>query len=448
MDRAIVMKCPLGLLQKVSCAVGFLVFLLLTKYNWNIIHKVTLKDVRVHRVLLYPEASVSSLKFKFWKFWNTSTFTSWQPEISKNCSKLLHGNVEEINRLKQNNSTGRLAEPDNVLLQRTSDCSWVRKYFNQSMYITKLEQSFPIAYSFLIHNSASQIIRFIRLLYRPHNQYCIAPDLKSGPKFIGIFTNIAQCLGNVHLVSKVREVQWGHKSIIESQMQCYSDLMKVRKKQLEQSKWKYVINLCGKELPLASTHEIVDHLVKLNGSSVINSRSVPITEKGTYRRLEGKTIPYSLPLAKSMTYMSLSYQFIHFLFTNSTATHLYDFFVNNCEIAEEHFYATVYLIPGVPGGHNPRVHRYHFTTDNYFWRTSDWVENNGKQCEGVIVHDICIVGIGDIVRILQATNNGTSALFQNKYLMEHDAVIMDCMEERIVAKNKMEYHRDCKSSTQ
>ncbi len=137
---------------------------------------------------------------------------------------------------------------DRDLLTATSNCSWVNGYFNNNLYVTTLERSFPIAFTFLIHNSPQQVVRLLRVLYRPHNQYCIAPDLKSSQEFQETFRNIAACLDNVHIVSKARRVSWGHRSIIESQMQCYRDLMAIQSQLSELQKWKYVINLCGKEL--------------------------------------------------------------------------------------------------------------------------------------------------------------------------------------------------------
>ncbi len=46
---------------------------------------------------------------------------------------------------------------------------------------------------------------------------------------------------------------------------------------------------------------------------------------------------------------------------------------------------------------------------------------------------------------MRETNNGDTALFQNKYFMEKNHIVMDCMEEMIVAKNKLEYKQDCQS---
>ena len=68
-------------------------------------------------------------------------------------------------------------------------------------------------------------------------------------------------------------------------------------------------------------------------------------------------------------YMSLSFRFVNFIFTNSTAVQLYNFFLT-CEIPEEHYYATMYMIPNVPGGFNSNMpSSYYLLTDSYFWRT-------------------------------------------------------------------------------
>lgn len=36
-------------------------------------------------------------------------------------------------------------------------------------------------------------------------------------------------------------------------------------------------------------------------------------------------------------------------------------------------------------------------------------------------------------------------MFHNKYFMERDHTVMDCIEEEIVNRNKEEYKRDCAS---
>ena len=34
-------------------------------------------------------------------------------------------------------------------------------------------------------------------------------------------------------------------------------------------------------------------------------------------------------------------------------------------------------------------------------------------------------------------------MFHNKYFMERDHTVMDCVEEELVIRNKQEYERDC-----
>ena len=363
-----------------------------------------------------------------------------QPGVEVNCRLLFEGNEKEISKVKSNMRLTLIRDSDKVLLRETKNCTWVKEYFDNGFYLTEVEQRNPIGFSFLVHNGAEQVIRLLKLLYRPHNQYIIAPDLKSRHTYISIYRNIAACMDNIHIVSKLKKVKWGHRSIMETQMQMYMDLMEMHKIQEDHRKWKYIINLCGKELPLKSNYEIVSRLVKLNRTSMIQTRKVPPDEGGTMVRLNGQTVPFSLSLYKSMTYMALSFEFINFLFTNSTAVHLFNFF-KTCDVPEEHFYATVYRIPNVPGGCNPEILKhFSFDVDNYFWRTRSYVKEHGRQCSGSIVHHICVVNVGDLNRTLEA-GKGKGALFHNKYFMEYDHVVMDCMEEKMLAINQLEHSR-------
>ena len=117
---------------------------------------------------------------------------------------------------------------------------------------------------------------------------------------------------------------------------------------------------------------------------------------------------------------------------------IYNFFLDTF-IPEEHFYPTLFRIPGVPGGYNPRIH--YLPVMHCIWLSNR--EGLKKSCNGSIVHDICIVNYADLPHVMNDTNNGSSAFFHNKYFMELDHVAMDCMEERIVDINRREYALDC-----
>ena len=365
-----------------------------------------------------------------YRAWRDGALSVLKPHIAKNCRKLFAGDAEEVKRVSAMTIKWKNSLSEYRFFLMTMNCSWVKYYFNNNLYVTELERSFPLAFSFLINNSPQQVLRLLKVIYRPHNQYCIIPDSKSSPDFIGIFKNIAACLSNVNIASKLIPVQWGHHSIMDAQMTCLKDLLDLRERQSEQSKWKYVINLCGKELPLATNHEIVSYLVGLSGSSALAIRSMPEVD---YSRLSGN-IPFNLTCYKSSTYMGLSFDFARFLFTSSMAIKVRQFF-KSCVMPEENFYATLAVIPGVPGGFDPNALRVNI--NHCFWR----YEDSQEPCNGKVVHYICIPKIGDLSMIMRETED-EKALFFNKYIMEYDHTLMDCMEEELISRNKREFVDD------
>ena len=372
--------------------------------------------------------------------WRDGVVTPLTPVIQRNCSKLFAGNHEETARVKEKMASWKNPVSDEELLKNSSDCAWVRQYFNNNLYITKLEKSFPIAFSFLIHNSLQQVVRLLRFLYRPHNTYCIHADKKSSSSYKQTFHNLASCLGNIVIPETEISVRWGHHSIMDAQMLCLKELVSRRESQPEPAKWKYVINLCGKEFPLATTHEIVSKLTKLNGSASFMTARTDKNRVSNWR-LKGKTIPHNFVYYKSMTYGAISYTFAHFLLTNDTAQELYKFF-QGCDMPEEHFYATLYRVPGVPGGYDPKLQPLYFHIDFYIWLTG-----SKRHCGGKNVHAICVVSVDELQEIVRRTEDGHAYVFHNKYFMGVDHVVMDCAEEKMVTRNKLEYKQECLSTT-
>ena len=103
-----------------------------------------------------------------------------------------------------------------------ANCSLLRDLFNNTLYISKLEVSFPIAFLFVVYESPEQFLRLLKVLYRPHNVYCIHPDIKS--KYHQFFTSIAECFPNIiiskHLFNVTRE---GNSTVVMAQRSCYTD---------------------------------------------------------------------------------------------------------------------------------------------------------------------------------------------------------------------------------
>ena len=369
------------------------------------------------------------------KAWKQGVVTLVHPPVVKNCSKLFAGDRQEQKRVARAEDGWVSGWKEDDISRQTENCSWLEEYLRDNLYISERERSFPLAFSFVVYQSPEQFLRLFKLLYRPHNTYCIHYDKKSVYK--SFFRNFADCLPNVIIPRKIIDVKWGQKTLLMAQMSCLSDLVSYREKQREEKRWQYAINLCGKELPLMSTRMMVEKLISMNQTSMIYSRRIPATER-TMKRLKGKTLPYNLIFYKSMTFNALSISFVYFLLQNSTAIKTYNFFLNT-GIPEEHFYATLFRMPGVPGGYKPHIQ--YLPVDQYIWKNTE--SNRKKPCHGSIVHDICIVNYADLLRVMKETRNGTSAFFQNKYFMELDHVVMDCMEERMVDINRREYALDC-----
>ncbi len=377
-----------------------------------------------------------------YKAWRKGVVTEVQPAVRKDCVKLLAGDMSEQERVKKAVSGWKSSMKNSTIYRHTADCSWLAAYLTDNLYNSELEMSFPIAFSFIVYESPEQFLRLFKLLYRPQNAYCIHCDKKSNYK--QFFSYFAKCLPNVVIPNEATDVAWGQNTLLMAQMSCLSELVSYRDKQREEERWRYVINLCSKELPLISTRMIVEKLISMNETSSVVSWAIPDTETHTMERLRGHTLPHHLSFYKSMTYNALSAPLVYFLLQNSTATDAYKVFVQTF-FPEEHFYATLFRVPGVPGGYDPQIpDDQYFEVGHYFWRTNS--EEIKLPCYGKTVHGICIVNYADLPRVMEETKNGSAALFQNKYFMEHDHIAMDCMEERIVDMNKREFELECGNS--
>ena len=373
------------------------------------------------------------------------------PTVDVNCSKLFVGDKEETDRVSRTMAAlKRTLLPNAEVLQSVKNCTWLRNSFQDYTYNSDLELSFPLAFTFVVHDSPQQVLRLLRVLYRPQNTYCIHYDAKSEHK--EFFESIADCFGNVIIPAKHETVVWGHYGVLGAQMHCLRALQQHRLKQEPRLQWKYLINLCGKELPLSTNRALIQQLMQLNGSSSIfayQDKDEWVTERVMHRSFLNKqtnriftnhtlkvTPPFPLSqFYKSQTYVALSYLFTNFLVSNSTAKEYLQFF-KFCQNPEEHFYATVFMLPGATGGYV--MGQNYFRMENVFWMNS----RSNYTCYGGIIHQVCIVSYLDLPNILSLA--GTH-VFHNKYFMERDPVVAQCLEERVLKANQLEYQQDCQS---
>lgn len=393
-----------------------------------------------------------------YKAWKSGLVTVLQPIIPRrDCQKLIAGDKTEARRIQAASKQWTASITDAMFLKQTRDCDQLQQTFNNNLYNTILEREFPLAFTFVVNSNPQQVIRLLKLLYRPQNVFCIHYDVKTPPSVRQVFDNIAKCFGNVMIATKLEDVIWGYYTIMQAQVNCLHDLHRYRESQSTAMKWRYVINLCGKELPLVTNCELVSRLMALNGSSSVTPYEISKDEmkkrielKAVLDRKRGKAVtssirlgppPFGIKIYKGSSYNAFSYSFVHFILTNSTVQTIYKFFVN-CKNAEEHFYASVYMMPGVPGGFEPKLQGRYFAVARAIWCFNGRQCEEGFYCHGQVLHTVCITNSADLPAIVKSSTLNRY-LFHNKYFVEMDHTVMDCLEERIVDKNREEYKQEC-----
>ena len=391
------------------------------------------------------------------KSWMTGLITELQPRIKANCDQLRNNDRREVDRVKKAVREWKSSVTDEKWIQSLNNCSEVVRDFSANFYNSPEEQSFPLAYILIVYTNPQQVVRLIKALWRPQNLFCVHPDAKQSEEFIGVFRQLSKCLHNVFVPTKLEKVYYQHHSIMDSQINCYEDLM-----QYSPDKWKYVINLCGRELPLKTNREIVRSLKKLRGASAVDSRHSNV--KGFLKRdrftwiakenyttgklyYTNKRLPQTpIPIYKSFNFIAVSRPFVNFFLHDEKAIQFRNY-LKDVKIPEEEFYASVIHLPGVPGGNPP--HRISIPIiDKYIWMNKNYqTRSNLESCEGRMVHFICIVSVGDLDQIFRwGVKRRIPTFFFNKYFMEDDHVVMDCMEEWLIQQNKKEYLQDCPSN--
>ena len=390
--------------------------------------------------------------------WTTGVVTQVHPPVKGNCTKLMAGDKAEMAHVAEVMLTWKGEDNATGVFGNVSDCTEIEDEFYNNFYVSADEQKFPIAYILVVYTNLQQTVRFLKAIYRPHNLYCIHPDKKSGSGFSGVFHLLSKCLPNVFVTSHIQEVHYARNTIFQAQLSCFQDLDKYAAE-----KWYYVINLCGRDLPLKTNHEIVNYLRAMNGTSIV--RPKPVDNRTLHERFYWKqrivvnyknirhnkplytnevlgTPPFDIKLYKSSSYNALSRVFVHFFLHNETVQTFMQW-IKHAWVPEEHFYASVYMMPGSPGGHSS-LHpiKSQALVSKVIWKHNQHSPyySPSERCAGRSVHQICILTSAELPRVKDALKR--NMWFFNKYFMEDDHVIMDCVEEVLVGKNMEEFHQD------
>ena len=294
-----------------------------------------------------------------YKAWNDGVVTVMKPEITRNCSKLFQGDQAEAKRVEYENEVWNSFEYDKHFNEwaMSGDCDRIKSEFTNNMYTTNEELEFPLAFSMNVHNNPQQIFRFLKVIYRPHNLYCLHYDRKSGDKMRKVVENVAKCLDNVLVPQTHVDIYWGCYTIMEAQLVCMRELLRARSVSYP---WRYTISLCGKELPLRTLREIVVMLKRLNGMSGLSQHETPsdqLSSRFSTKAVLGPKnrcipsheklgpIPHAIEIRKSLAYFSLTPEFVYFLLNNKTSLDLYDYMKETLN-SEEHYFSTLFYMKG------------------------------------------------------------------------------------------------------
>lgn len=334
---------------------------------------------------------------------------------------------------------------DESTVSLTSDCpSFIRTRGYHEVPVQEPERSFPLAYSLVVHKNAAMVERILHAIYAPHNVYCIHYDRKSSPGFIKAIRNLARCLRNVFVASKLESVEYAHISRLNADLNCLSDLLRA------DARWKYVINLCGQDFPLRTNYELVTELRGLNGSNMLESsrpselkkqrfvfqhqlKSVPYE----YRRIPVNTKvakappPHGIQVFIGSAYFVLSREFVTHVNDSELAR---DFLAWSADTysPDEHFWATLVRVPGVPG-HIPRAQA-DVTDLESKTRLVKWNYLEGHlypACTGTHLRSVCIYGAAELRWLL-----GFGHWFANKFDPKVDPVLIKCLEEKLMERRR------------
>ena len=374
------------------------------------------------------------------------------PAINTSCQRLFDGDKNEAERIRQYLKSW-IPPNDTETIESIKECQCIRRDFMNKFYISETERNFPLAFELLLYyqqNLLLQHIRLLKYLYRPHNIYCIHIDKKSPKWWTDGLRQFTKCFNNIFISTKQVHIVYGSVSILDAHLSCLKDLVNVT------ADWRYVITLNSPEVPLVTNKEMVDTLIKMNGTNAITVFKDVFTEKGNayewlwhkqivddkqykkkYIRSRLGPIPYNLTVYKSAESVNsaMSREFVKFIFTDKRALALRKR-LEYVHAAEEFFFATLYKLKDAPGNHYTlKKHVTKPIVSRAFWN----IYPKKTECvEKYFIHNICILSVSDLPYLKNIANTW----FFNKYRIDYDHVVMDCMEELLLKKNFREHAID------
>ncbi|GCB79362.1 hypothetical protein scyTo_0020199 [Scyliorhinus torazame] len=385
-------------------------------------------------------------------FWSTSQFVRNRKsgkylhlQLEINCTAIYECSSVEVGKTLEIRKGNIVDLEDEDVELMTSDCAqFLSQRGYQSTLVSEAEKVYPLAFSMVVHKDAIMVERSLKMIYMPQNIYCIHYDQKSSSSFKAAMNNLAKCIPNVFIASKLELVHYAHISRLQADLNCLSDLLQ------SSVQWKYVINLCGQDLPLRSNFELVSELKKLSGRNMLESMkpSDIKKERFMYRhelqdianeegRMPFKTnvlkepAPHNIKVFTGSAYFVLSYDFVKYI-SHSTVAKEFLAWSADTYSPDEHFWASMVRVPGVPG--ELSMSHAEVTDLQSKVRLVKWSyleEALYPACTGTHRRSVCIYGSAELRWLL---NDGH--WFANKFDSKVDPVLIKCLELKIRERQK------------
>ena len=410
-----------------------------SSYRSPFLHNVTKQTLVCRRPKHYP-TPVAFL----------NTLLDLPTALKHSCVKLFNGQQAERQRVR--NETEQLELPsDAQVLYTYTNCSFVQNDFDNNFYVSPDEMDFPIAYEILIYyqkNRFLQALNLLKFIYRPHNVYCIHIDKGSPQWWINGVKGFTSCLPNVFVAKKLVKIYYGSVSILDAHLSCLSELLTVT------TPWKYVLTLHSPEIPLITNRDIVKKLVELKGHNIVTEGFNASDPKSGYAYnwlMRKKVVPGSPPgdvgpLPNFTIYKSaesinsaLSRDFVKYSLTDSKSIVLRKR-LEYTQSAEEFFFDTLNMLKDAPGNRMKlmaaglKMPRFSQRLWSSSLKKGDCIDRN-------IRHRICIVSASDLPFIMKEMKTGL--WFYNKYLIDYDHVVNDCIQLLLIQINFKRYKQEC-----
>ncbi|XP_075864733.1 beta-1,3-galactosyl-O-glycosyl-glycoprotein beta-1,6-N-acetylglucosaminyltransferase [Microcebus murinus] len=366
------------------------------------------------------------------------------PSSNINCTKVLQGDVDEIQKVKLEMLTVKFRKrtrwTPHDYINMTSDCtSFIkrRKYIMEPL--SKEEEQFPIAYSLVVHHKIEMLDRLLRAIYMPQNFYCIHVDRKSEESFLAAVKGIASCFSNVFVASQLESVVYASWSRVQADLNCMKDLYGMS------ARWKYLINLCGMDFPIKTNLEIVRKLKSFMGENNLETEKMPSHKeerwKKQYAVVNGKLTntgtvkmrpPLETPLFSGSAYFVVSREYVGYVLENEKIQKFMQW-AQDTYSPDEYLWATIQRIPEVPGSLS-LSHKYDLSDMQAVARFVKWQYYEGDMskgapyppCNGIHVRSVCIFGAGDLNWMLRKHH-----LFANKFDVDVDHFAIQCLDEHL-----------------